>query len=121
MSEYDITITKDPTQLTAAADEISLTVEVNPVSMVLMNVGGPKGDKGDPGTAKVRKFNIAPLELPDGVRTAFTVPNTYAAGSLQVSLNGLIEGFIAETTSSVFTFENAPIVSDIIRLSYDVL
>lgn len=86
---------------------------------------GPKGDKGDPGagggTATTLKVYQQPVESPNGVRTTFTVPDNYVAGTLLVILNGLIEAFVSEQSANTFSFETAPIGSDTILLNYAVL
>ena len=70
-------------------------------------------------TASIRA-NISPDESPDGTRTVFTVPETYLSGTLAVFLNGLHETYVSETTSTTFTFEDAPHTSDVITLSYAI-
>ena len=70
-------------------------------------------------TANIRA-NVSPSESPDGSRTAFTVPETYITGTLSVFLNGLHETHVSETTSTTFTFEDAPHTGDVITLNYAV-
>ena len=70
-------------------------------------------------TANIRA-NVSPTESPDGSRTVFTVPETYISGTLAVFLNGLHETYVSETTSTTFTFEDAPLAGDVITLSYAV-
>lgn len=70
-------------------------------------------------TANVRA-NVSPTESPNGSRTVFTVPETYIAGTLTVFLNGLHETYVSETTTTTFTFEDAPHTGDIITLNYAV-
>jgi hypothetical protein len=70
-------------------------------------------------TANIRA-NISPSESPDGSRTVFTVPETYISGTLAVFLNGLHETHVSETTSTTFTFEDAPHTGDTITLSYAI-
>lgn len=82
---------------------------------------GPQGIQGPIGTGgsggNTWQSGI-PNELPNGVRTLFTVPATYVAGSLQVFLNGLRETYISEASTTTFNFSTAPITSDIITLFY---
>jgi Tol biopolymer transport system component len=70
-------------------------------------------------TANIRA-NVSPSESPDGTRTVFTVPETYISGTLAVFLNGLHETYVSETTSTTFTFEDAPHTGDVITLNYAV-
>lgn len=70
-------------------------------------------------TANIRA-NISPTESPDGTRKTFTVPEAYISGTLAVYLNGLHETYVSETTSTTFTFEDAPQTGDVITLSYAV-
>jgi hypothetical protein len=68
----------------------------------------------------------APLTTPNGALTAFTVGQSkYVAGSLEVTINGLIQARgtdFTETTpgSGIFTFTTAPTAGKIIRCSYQV-
>lgn len=66
------------------------------------------------------RANVLPSESPDGTRTTFTVPEEYISGTLAVFLNGLHETHVSETTSTTFTFEDAPHTGDTITLIYAV-
>ena len=55
---------------------------------------------------------------PDGIRTVFTVPDVYVAGSITVYLNGLAESLITESASNQITFATAPWTGDDLRTSY---
>lgn len=70
--------------------------------------------------APVSKRYISPIESPNDVRVLFTLPDNYAAGSLEITLNGLTERFISETTANSFTFQDAPRSSDTVLASYTV-
>lgn len=70
-------------------------------------------------TANVRA-NVSPTESPNGSRTVFTVPEEYISGTLTVFLNGLHETYVSETTTTTFTFEDAPHTGDLITLNYAV-
>lgn len=84
---------------------------------------GPQGAPGSGGGGAVGSFKVyqQPVESPNGVRTTFTVPDNYVAGTLLVILNGLIEVFISELTANTFSFDTPPIGSDTILLNYAVL
>ena len=61
-----------------------------------------------------------PVETPNGARTLFTT-GTYIAGSIRVMLNGQVLTRVndfTETSATTFTFVNAPLTGDVIRLDY---
>lgn len=69
------------------------------------------------------RFNQTPVETPNGVITVFTLPNseTYVSGLLEVFVDGLLQiktTDYSETTSSTFTFVNAPDADENIRINY---
>ena len=62
-------------------------------------------------------FTGAPVETPDGTRTAFTLPCTYQPGTLAVMLNGLLQtsGWSESSPSTGgFTFTAPPVATDTI-------
>lgn len=88
------------------------------LNQVLIGTGaGTSGWGAVPLTPQQWQTGI-PVETPNSVRTLFTVPSVYIAGSLQVTLNGLRESFITESSTTTFSFSSAPIASDIITLFY---
>jgi len=69
------------------------------------------------------KYNEIPVPEPDGVITQFTCPDSYVPLSLQVYRNGLLATLDVDYTEStpssgVFTFVTAPLLGDIIRVTY---
>ena len=77
-------------------------------------------DPAPPAPSTVLRRYVAPYDTPNGVRVLFTLPNSYAAGSLEITLNGLVERFISETSTNTFTFQDAPYSTDVILASYAV-
>ena len=67
-------------------------------------------------------YTFAPKESPDGVRTVFSLVPNYMPGSLQVSLNGLVQSKGTSFTETdpaadgggTFTFAVAPLAGDVI-------
>lgn len=69
------------------------------------------------------KFNQTPVETPNGVLKVFTLPSseTYVSGLLEIFVDGLLQiktTDYSETTSSTFTFVNAPDSDENIRINY---
>ncbi len=60
-----------------------------------------------------------PLESIDGVRTTFTVSESFVPETLSVTLNGLQEP-VAEMLPNRFGFADAPILGDLILCAYQV-
>lgn len=83
---------------------------------------GPAGENGSGGSGSVSlKYNQPVIQSPNGVRTTFTIAQNYVPGSLWVTLNGLIEQFVNELTPNTFSFDTAPLGSDIVLVNYVVL
>lgn len=78
-------------------------------------IPGPYGSGGSP-----RRVYQDAVETPDGARTIFTVPATYLATSLSVYLNGLQEFYVEEVSSTTFSFDTAPLGTDIIQLEFNL-
>jgi len=135
----DLTLTanvQDSVASSAGANSgiVVSTSIVEAVEITAAIVTGAKGEKGDPGQQGIPGTNGidgingtggnlttgVPNELPNGVRTVFTVPVTYVLGSLQVFLNGLKESFVSQSSTTTLTFETAPITGDKIELLYRV-
>lgn len=86
-------------------------------------ITGGKGDKGDTGAqgpaGTYRKTYRTPVEVPNGVRMQFTAPGIFVLTSLSVHLNGILEHYITEDSTTQFTFSTAPLSTDIIDLEYN--
>jgi hypothetical protein len=54
----------------------------------------------------------------DGVTTVFTTPDAYVTGTLLVFVNGIMEHFFTETSSTTFTLSTAPVTGDYIHVFY---
>lgn len=65
----------------------------------------------------LRRCYASPVETPNGVLTTFTVPEEYTAGTLVVTLNGLVEP-VTEIDETTFEFVDPPEATDTIYLDY---
>lgn len=78
------------------------------------------GQRGINGTSSgLHRGNVSSTTTPDGTETVFTVPEAYIAGTLEVKLNGVFEGYVTELTATTFSFSTAPLAGDIIKLAYN--
>ncbi len=62
-----------------------------------------------------------PTPATDGSQKVFTVANAYVSGLLEVYLDGLLQikdTDYSETTSTTFTFTNAPASDENVRVNY---
>ena len=62
-----------------------------------------------------------PTPATDGAQKVFTVANAYVSGMLEVYLDGLLQikdTDYTETTSTTFTFVNAPASGENLRVNY---
>jgi hypothetical protein len=84
-------------------------------------VGGGGSSNGG-GSGQKWSVHKSSSTTANGTNTLFTVPETYAFGTLKVYLNGqLLRGGAndySETSSTSFTFVSAPLSSDVIVLEY---
>ena len=69
------------------------------------------------------KVQQTPTPATDGAQLVFTLPNSeeYVSGLLEVFLDGLMQTKTtdyAETTTSTFTFVNAPDADETLRVNY---
>lgn len=105
---------------------VSVNSGVTIAAQVATGAPGPPGLAGAPGavgTVPVYKLDQVPVELPNGSRTVFTLPNGDVAmsGTIGVSLNGLGQthgGDYTESSTTTITFIAIPLTGDIIRLNY---
>ena len=72
---------------------------------------------------------FVPLEIPNGIRTTFNLPESYAGGDITLFVNGQLLatlndtshpfGYTLDETDKTFTFYRAPYTNDTLYIIYD--
>jgi hypothetical protein len=117
--EVEIVLDEINVDLTVVESTIDLQVGSEPTVTAVL-IGGPAGP---PGAALVLRTDVVPA----GTSSSYTLSQVAAGtNSVQVSRNGLAEvpgvGFTVVTSggSTVVTLTTAPLLTDVIVVTYDV-
>ena len=95
-------------------------VSVGDRRVIVVAVPGGRGADGPAGAsgANAPRFGVTPSGAVNGLNLVFTTPQTFAAGSVCLYLNGLRETHFTETGAAQITLETPPGVSDTLRVDY---
>ena len=120
--EVDIVLAETNVDLTVVDSTMGLQVGSAAVVTAVL-VGGPAGATGPPGAGLALRTDV----MPATTNSSYTLPQVAAnVGSVQVSRNGLIEapgvGFTVVNSggSTVVTLTTAPLLTDVLVVTYDV-
>ena len=123
-SELEVEIVLAETNVDLTVVDSTMGLQVGSAAVVTaVLVGGPAGATGPPGAGLILRTDV----MPATTSSSYTLPQTAASvGSVQVSRNGLIEapgvGFTVVNSggSTVVTLTTAPLLSDVLVVTYDV-
>lgn len=93
---------------------------VKNVIRVTAKLQGPPGPPGSGSGGGQWSSLKEPIESPDGVREVFSNNEGWVAGTLRVTLNGLLEP-VTDLGSANFEFVDPPQLGDVIHLWYQKL
>jgi hypothetical protein len=123
-SELEVELVLAETNVDLTVVDSTMGLQVGSAAVVTaVLVGGPAGQQGPAGSGIIIRTDVVPATT----SSSYTLPQTAASvGSVQVSRNGLIEapgvGFTVVNSggSTVVTLTTAPLLSDVIVVTYDV-
>jgi len=120
--EVDIVLAETTVDLTVVDSTMGLQVGSAAVVTAVL-VGGPAGATGPAGSGIIIRTDVVPATTSSSYTLSRLAANV---GSVQVSRNGLIEvpgvGFTVVNSggSTVVTLTTAPLLSDVLVVTYDV-
>ena len=120
--EVDIVLAETTVDLTVVDSTMGLQVGSAAVVTAVL-VGGPAGATGPAGSGIIIRTDVVPATTSSSYTLSQVAANV---GSVQVSRNGLIEapgvGFTVVNSggSTVVTLTTAPLLSDVLVVTYDV-